>query len=129
MERLAGFVILQRGTLQVHAQFCSPDGHGVRSRPHQIRSRKPLGVWLEAQQARRVREHRLGVGLSEALTAQHIEKDLGMVPSEIDVGAAFWRLVAKMPLAIDHLLGRATADAKLEPTARDQVTAPASSTM
>ena len=66
-------------------------------------------------------EHRPGVRLGEALAEEHVEEDLGMTARHVGVAFALGRLVAEVSPAIDHLLGRAAADAELQATARDQV--------
>jgi hypothetical protein len=83
---------------------------------------------LEAQQAGRIGEHRPRVGLGKALAAQHVEEDFG-VPRAISASSAFRRRIAEIAPAIDHLLGRAAADAELQAPAGDEVGAPASSAM
>ena len=89
--------------------------------PHQMRSRRPSAIRLEPQQARRVRKHRPRIGLGEALAAQHVEKHFGVAPRHVGVGLAFRRRVAEVAPAVDHLLGRAAADAELQAPAADDV--------
>ena len=76
---------------------------------------------LEAQQARRVGKHRARVRLGEALAAQQLEKHFGMAPAHVGVALALGRPVAEVAPAVDHLLGRAAADAELQPPAGDEV--------
>ena len=76
---------------------------------------------LEPQQPRRVGKHRLRIGLRKTLAAQHVEKHLGVAPAHVGVALAFRRLVAEIAPPIDHLLGRAAADAELQPAAGDEV--------
>ena len=94
---------------------------GVVAAPHQMRSRRPSRMRLEAQQARRIGEHRARIGLGKALALEHLEKHLGMAARHVGIGLALGRHVAEMPVAIDHLLGRAAADAELQPAAGDEV--------
>ena len=44
-----------------------------------------------------------------------------MTPRHVGIGLTLLRHVAEVAPAVDHLLRRPTADAELEPTARDQV--------
>ena len=76
---------------------------------------------LEAQQPGRVREHRPRVGLREALAVQQLEEDLGVAPRHVGVGLALRRRVAEVAPAVDHLLGRAAADAELQAAAGDEI--------
>ena len=76
---------------------------------------------LEPQQARRIRKHRPRIGLGEALAAQQVEEDLGVAPAHVGVALALGRLIAEIAPAIDHLLGRAAADAELQPAAGDEI--------
>jgi hypothetical protein len=76
---------------------------------------------LDAQQAGRVREHRAGSGLGEALAAQHLEQHLGVPAGQVGVRLILLRLVAEVSPAVDHLLRRAAADPQLETAAGDEV--------
>ena len=76
---------------------------------------------LQPQQAGRIGEHRARVGLGEALALQRVQEDLGVGPRHVGVGLAVLRRVAEIAPAVDHLLGRAAADAELQPPAGDQV--------
>ena len=76
---------------------------------------------LEAQQAGRIGEHRPRVGLGEALAAQQVEEDLRMAPAHVGVALALGRAIAEIAPPIDHLLGRAAADAKLQTSAGDEI--------
>ena len=76
---------------------------------------------LEAQEARRIGEHRPRIGLSESLAAEKLEKRLRMTPAHVGVALALVRAVAEMAPAVDHLFGRAAADAELQPAAGDEV--------
>ncbi|NYF51094.1 hypothetical protein HDF12_001459 [Edaphobacter lichenicola] len=42
--------------------------------------------------------------MSEAFAAEQFEKSLSMTPSQVCVGLAFGRVVAKMTPSLDHLL-------------------------
>jgi len=44
-----------------------------------------------------------------------------VTPPHVGVTLALGRLITEVPPSIDHLLGRASADAELQPTAGDQV--------
>ena len=80
-----------------------------------------FGMRLEAQQAGRVGKHRLRIGLGEALAAQQFEEDLRVAPAHVGVGLPSGRRVAEIAPAVDHLLGRAAADAELQPAAGDEI--------
>src|SRR4029453_491676 len=108
------FVDLKRRTLQVHAELGRPLRRRIGSGAPPDALAQTLRVRLEAQQARRVREHRARVGLSEALADQHFEEDLGVTPRHISVGHAFRWNVTEVAPAIDHLLGGAAPESKLE---------------
>ena len=62
-----------------------------------------------------------GLGFGEALAAQHFEKHFGVAPRHVGVALAFGRRVAEIAPAVDHLLGRAAADAELQAAAGDDV--------
>jgi hypothetical protein len=76
---------------------------------------------FQAQQPRRIRKHGSWIRLGEALTAQQIEEDLRMTPPHVGVILALGRLITEMSPAIDHLLGRSSADAELKASTRDQI--------
>ena len=89
--------------------------------PHQIPFAQARRIRLEAQQARRVRKHRVRVGTRKTLTAQHLEEDLGVAPRHVGVAHPLGRGEAEVAPAVDHLLGRAAADAELQASAGDEV--------
>ena len=105
MEGLAALIELQCGALQVQAELGRPFGGGVGGGTPPNPVAQTLRVRLEAQQARRVREHGPRVRLGEALAAQDIKEDLRVTPGHVGVGLALGRHVAKMAPAVDHLLG------------------------
>ena len=76
---------------------------------------------FETQQPRRVWKHRARIGLRKTLAAQDVEKDLRMTPAHVGIGLALGRLIAEIPPSIDDLLGRSSADAKLQASARDEI--------
>jgi hypothetical protein len=78
-------------------------------------------VWLEAQQAGRVGEHRPRVRLRESLAFEQLQEDLGALAGHVAVVLALGGHVAKVVVAVDDLLRRAAADAQLEAPAGDQV--------
>jgi hypothetical protein len=57
----------------------------------------------------------------KTFAAQHVEKDLGVAPRHVGVGLALGRDVTEVTPAVDHLLGRAAADAELQAAAADDV--------
>ena len=101
--------------------FAAHSAVALVAAPHQIRSRKPSRMRLEAQQAGRVGKHRPRVGLGKTLAAQHLEQHLGVLPRHVGVALALGRRVAEIAPAVDHLLGRAAADAELQAPAGDEV--------
>ena len=76
---------------------------------------------LEAEQARRIGEHRARIGLGEPLAAQQVEEDFGMAARHVGIGLALGGDIAEMAVAIDHLLGRAARDAQLQAATGDEV--------
>src|SRR5205085_6575185 len=80
-----------------------------------------LGVRFEAQQSRRIWKHRPRIWLGKPFAAQQVEEDLGVAPPHVGVVLSFGRLIAEIPPAIDDLLGRTPADAKLQTLTRDQI--------
>jgi hypothetical protein len=86
-----------------------------------MRSRRPSECRLEAQQARRVGEHRAWVRLGKAFALEDGQKHLRMLSGHVGVALALFRRVAEVAPAIDHLLGRAAADAELETSTADQI--------
>ena len=121
MERLAGLVVLQRRTLQVHAKLGSPDRRGVGAGPPPDPVTQARRIRLEAQRAGRIWKHRPRVRLRETLAAQHVEEHLRMLPAHVGVAPVFGRPVTEIAPAIDHLLGRAPADPELQPPAGDEI--------
>ena len=76
---------------------------------------------LDAEQAGRVREHRMLLRFGETLALEDAQKNLRMAPAHVGVGLALARLVAEIAPAIDHLFTGAAADAELQPPAGDEV--------
>src|SRR3984957_12130816 len=76
---------------------------------------------LDAQQAWRIGKHRPRIRLGEAITAQQVEEYLRMAPTHIGVTLTLSRAVAEVTPPVDHLLGRAPTDPKLQTTAGDEV--------
>src|SRR5258708_38271936 len=76
---------------------------------------------FEAQQSRWIWKHRAWVRLGEALTTQQVEKDLRVTPPHLGVSLALGRLITEIAPAIDHLLGRPSADAELQTPAGDEI--------
>jgi hypothetical protein len=59
--------------------------------------------------------------LCEAFAAQEIKEYLRMTPTHVGVSLAFGWLIAEVSPSIDHLLGRASADAELQAPAGDEI--------
>ena len=79
---------------------------------------------LEAQQAGRVGEHRAGIRLCETVAAQDVEQHLRVLAGHVGIALALGRRIAEIAPAIDHLLRRAAADAKLQAPAGNEVGGP-----
>ena len=62
-----------------------------------------------------------GLGWAKPSPSQQLEEDLGVAPGHVGVGLALRRGVAEIAPAVDHLLGRAAADAELQAPAGDEV--------
>ncbi len=105
VEWLTGLVVLERRALQIHAELRRPGRGGVGAGAPPDPVAQALRIGLEAQQARRVGEHRARVRLGESLAAQELEQDLGVAPAHIGVALALRRTVAEVAPPLDHLLG------------------------
>src|SRR4029434_7735838 len=121
MERLAALVDLECRALQVHAELRRPLRRRIGAGAPPDALSETLGMRLEAQQAGRVRKHRARIGLGEALAEQQFEEDLSVAPRHLGVGYAPRWHVTEVAEAVDHLLGRAAADAELQTAAGDEV--------
>src|SRR5215218_6814697 len=76
---------------------------------------------LEPKQSGRVGKHRPWIRSRESLSFQKLEKNLGVMPTQVRVGSALrWR-VAEVTPPFDDLLGGAAADPELQPAVADQV--------
>src|ERR1700694_845474 len=111
MESLACFVVLECRALQVHPEVCCPDCRGVRGGAPPNPVAQAIRMGFQAQQPGRIWKHRSWIRRCESLTAQQVEEDLRMTPPHIGVALAFGRLITEISPAIDHLLGRPSADA------------------
>ena len=89
--------------------------------PHQMRSRRPSEYGSSRSRPGGFGNIGCGLGSRKTLAAQHLEKNLGVAPGHVGVGLAFGRRVAEVAPAVDHLLGRAAADAELQAAAADDV--------
>src|SRR5262249_30868530 len=76
---------------------------------------------LEAKESGGVGKHRPWVRSCESFSFQELEKDLGVVPSQIGIGSTFRRRVAEVTPAFDDLFRGAATDSELEPAVADQV--------
>jgi hypothetical protein len=63
----------------------------------------------------------LRIGFGKTLAAQEVEKDLGVASPHVGVALTLGRLIAEIAPPIDHLLGRAAADAELQPSSGDEI--------
>ncbi|HWB49223.1 MAG TPA: hypothetical protein VG651_08940 [Stellaceae bacterium] len=66
-------------------------------------------------------ETSVAVRLGEALAFQQPAEHFGVPASHVGIGLAFRRTVAEVAPTADNLLGRTSADAELEATARDEI--------
>ena len=89
--------------------------------PHQMRSRRPSECGSRRSRPGGFGNIGRGFGLAKPLPTQHLEEDLGVAPRHVGVGHALRRHVAEVAKAVDHLLGRAAADAELQAAAGDEV--------
>src|ERR1700754_3247147 len=80
VEGLTGLVVLERRTLQVHAEPGGPDRRRVRAGAPPDPLAQAFRMRLDAQQTGRVGKHRSRIWLGKAFTAQHVEEDFGMAP-------------------------------------------------
>ena len=62
-------------------------------------------MWLKAQQARWILEHRLRVWLRKAAAIKQVKKHLGMTTAHIGVALSLDRTVTKIAPAIDRRFG------------------------
>jgi hypothetical protein len=76
---------------------------------------------FETQQAWRICEHGSGIWLREALAAQEVEEDLRVAPPHVGIILTLGGLITEMPPSIDDLFRRSSADAQLQPLARDEI--------
>lgn len=121
MERLARFIRLQGGALQIHAKLRRPNRRGVGAGTPPDALAQPFGMWLQPQKAGRVGEHRSRVRFGKAFALQQFEEDLGMLPRHILFALAFSGAVTEVTPAVDHLFRRAAADAELQAAAGDEI--------
>ena len=121
VERPSALVDLERRALQVHAELGRPFRRRIRAGAPPDALAQALRVRLQTQETGRVRKHRARVGFGEALAKQHVEENLGVAPCHVGIGHSFLGGVAEVTKAIDHLLGRAAADAELQTAAGDEI--------
>ena len=76
---------------------------------------------LDPEQAGRVGEHRPRVRPGEAFAVQQRQEGLRVPPPHVGLGLAVGGREAEVSPTVDHLFGRATAEAELEPPAADEV--------
>ena len=105
----------------MHAVLRCPNGRGVGCGAPPDAVAQAGGVRLEAEQARRIGKHRARAGLGKSLPLQQIEIYQGMTPRHVGVGLTLRRPIAEIAPAVDHLLGRTAADAKLQPSTCNQI--------
>src|SRR6185437_1620660 len=124
VERLSCFVVLEGRALQVHSEFSRPDGGGVGAGAPPDPIAQALRMGFEAQQSGRIGEHRMWIGLGEALATQQVEEHLGMPPAHVRLTFPFGRAIAEITPSLDDLLRRAPTDSKLQASGGDKVGRP-----
>src|SRR5262249_20335531 len=85
VKRLVALDHLERRALQGHAQLGRPFRGGIGAGAPPDTLAQALRVRLDAQETRRIREHRPRARLREALAAQHLEENLGVAPRHVGV--------------------------------------------
>ncbi len=89
--------------------------------PHQMRSRRPAECGSRRSRPGGFGNIGLRVRPREALALQHLEEHLGVAPRHLGIAHPLGRRVTEVAPAVDHLFGRAAADAELQAPAGDQV--------
>src|SRR6202453_621387 len=79
---------------------------------------------FDAQQSRWIGKHRVRIGLSESLAAQQVEEHLRMASAHVGLTFVLGWPKAEIAPSLDHLLGRASADSKLQTSASNKVRRP-----
>lgn len=106
--------------MQVHAKpgcplrgriGACPTRYDPEGRPNAARSATGRAGWGTSA----------GDWVAQTPPLQCLQKHFRMAPAHIGIGLAFFRLVAEITPAIDHLFRRTTADAKLQTALGDQV--------
>jgi hypothetical protein len=105
VKRASALVDLECRALQVHPELGGPLSGGVRGGAPPDSFAQALRVGLDAQEAGWIRKHRPWVRTREAVSAQHLQKDFGVVPGHVGVGLSLGRDVTEVAPAVDHLLG------------------------
>ena len=121
VERLSALVEFERRALQVHAELAGPFGRGVGGGAPPDALAQARGMRLEAQKAGRIGKHRTRIGLGKALPCRSSRNTSAWLARHVGIALAFRRSEAEIAPAVDDLLGRAAADAKLQAAAGDQV--------
>jgi len=107
-------IVLERRTLKIHAEFRCPARVSFDPEPHQMRSRRPARIRLEAQQPRRFGKHRPRVGLAKPSPFSRSRSSSALRRPMSASLSPFARVVAEMTPAVDHLFRRAATDAQLQ---------------
>ena len=89
--------------------------------PHQMRSRRPSECGSRRRRPGGFGNIGRGFGSAKPSPSRSSRKTLGVAAGHVGVGLALGGRVAEVAPAVDHLLGRAAADAELQPAAGDEV--------
>ena len=101
--------------------FAAQTAVAVEAAPHQMRSRRPSECGSRRSRPGGFGNIGRGFGWAKPSPFSSVEEDLGVAAGHVGVGLALGRLVAEVAPAVDHLLGRAAADAELQAAAGDEV--------
>ena len=125
VQRLAALVVLRASSSSGSLpSLAAQTAVAFEPAPHQMRSRRPAEWGSRRSSPGGLGNIGRGFGWAKPSPFEHLEEDLGVAARHVGVGLAFGRHVAEMAPAVDHLLGRAAADAQLQPAARDEVGRP-----
>src|SRR5690625_3310466 len=105
VEGFARLVRFESGRHEVHALLCSPAGRRIGGGAPPNSLPKPLGMGLDAQKTRRVREHRLRVWLGKQFAVDRFECFGGVAASHVGVRFTSLRLESEVAPPVNDLLG------------------------
>src|ERR1043166_7414030 len=91
VESLTRLIILERRTLEIHAELRRPPGRRVGTRTPPDPLAQSSGMGLEAQQTGRIGKHGPRIGLREAIALQQSEEHFGLASRHVGVRLAVAR--------------------------------------